>query len=366
MATIVTRAGKGSPLTHNEVDANFNNLNSDKIETSAIGSTVQAHSAVLDATTASFTTADETKLDGIEAGATADQTAAEILAAVKTVDGAGSGLDADTLDGIQASSFLQGNQTITLSGDLTGSGTTSINAQLAANVVGAAELNVTGNGTTSQYLRSDGDGSFTWATPPDTTANQTITLSGDATGSGTTSIVVTVADDSHNHIISNVDGLQTALDGKASASHTHGWADISGQNSWGGLRHQTSSGYIDFGPANTSWAHIYTDRPNFYFNKELYVNGNPVVVSGTTWSTPSRSGGTTYQNTTGHTVFIIIDSTGNGDYAQVSTNGTSWLNVYYWAGGTGSYERNSLTLVIPDGYYYRITGTAVYSWRELL
>jgi hypothetical protein len=32
MATIVTRAGKGSPLTHNEVDANFNNLNSDKIE----------------------------------------------------------------------------------------------------------------------------------------------------------------------------------------------------------------------------------------------------------------------------------------------------------------------------------------------
>ena len=47
------------------------------------------------------------------------------------------------------------------------------------------------------------------------TGNQTITLSGDATGSGTTSIVVTVADDSHNHIISNVDGLQTALDAKA-------------------------------------------------------------------------------------------------------------------------------------------------------
>ena len=35
MATIVTRSGKGSPLTNNEVDANFNNLNSDKIETNA-------------------------------------------------------------------------------------------------------------------------------------------------------------------------------------------------------------------------------------------------------------------------------------------------------------------------------------------
>jgi hypothetical protein len=32
MSTIVTRSGKGSPLTHNEVDANFNNLNSDKSE----------------------------------------------------------------------------------------------------------------------------------------------------------------------------------------------------------------------------------------------------------------------------------------------------------------------------------------------
>ena len=31
--TIVTRAGKGSPLTHNEVDANFNNLNSGKDDT---------------------------------------------------------------------------------------------------------------------------------------------------------------------------------------------------------------------------------------------------------------------------------------------------------------------------------------------
>jgi len=36
MATIVTRAGKGSPLTNNEVDTNFTNLNSDKVETSAI------------------------------------------------------------------------------------------------------------------------------------------------------------------------------------------------------------------------------------------------------------------------------------------------------------------------------------------
>jgi hypothetical protein len=36
VATIVTRSGKGSPLTNAEVDANFTNLNSDKVETSTI------------------------------------------------------------------------------------------------------------------------------------------------------------------------------------------------------------------------------------------------------------------------------------------------------------------------------------------
>lgn len=40
---------------------------------------------------------------------------------------------------------------------------------IAANSIGAAELNVSGNGTTAQYLRSDSDGSFTWATPTNTT-----------------------------------------------------------------------------------------------------------------------------------------------------------------------------------------------------
>ncbi len=39
MATIVTRAGKGSPLTNAEVDANFTNLNSGKAENDGTGAT---------------------------------------------------------------------------------------------------------------------------------------------------------------------------------------------------------------------------------------------------------------------------------------------------------------------------------------
>ncbi|MHC4717380.1 MAG: hypothetical protein ACYS5V_10440, partial [Planctomycetota bacterium] len=62
--------------------------------------------------------ADGTKLDGIESGATADQTASEILTAIKTVDGSGSGLDADTLDGQEGSYYL--NTSTTFGGDVSG------------------------------------------------------------------------------------------------------------------------------------------------------------------------------------------------------------------------------------------------------
>lgn len=48
MTTIVTRSGKGSSLSWVEADANFTNLNTDKIEITAIGSTVQAYSSNLD------------------------------------------------------------------------------------------------------------------------------------------------------------------------------------------------------------------------------------------------------------------------------------------------------------------------------
>ena len=52
----------------------------------------------------------DTKLAGIDAGATDDQTAAEILTAVKTVDGTGSGLDADLLDGLDSTAFATSAQ----------------------------------------------------------------------------------------------------------------------------------------------------------------------------------------------------------------------------------------------------------------
>ena len=78
--------------------------------------------AVASQTDNNFTNADHSKLDGIESGATADQTASEILTLIKTVDGSGSGLDADTLDGISSGSFLRSDTSDTFTGTLTVAG----------------------------------------------------------------------------------------------------------------------------------------------------------------------------------------------------------------------------------------------------
>ena len=87
-------------------------------------------------------------------------------------------------------------------------------------------------------------------------------------------------------------------------------------NSGPWTRNATPSGYIDFGPANTSHAHIYTDRPNFYFNKNILVNNNTVLVgSGTTNYLPKFTGTTALGNS------LIYD---NGTSVGIGT--TSPLN----------------------------------------
>ena len=73
-----------------------------------------------------FTSTLKTKLDGIETGATADQTAGEIKTLLQTVDGSGSGIDADKLDSKELSEIIpKPSQSDFTSGTLV---TTSIDA----------------------------------------------------------------------------------------------------------------------------------------------------------------------------------------------------------------------------------------------
>ena len=87
--------------------------------------------------------ADGTKLDGIETAATADQTPSQLLTAIITVDGTGSLLDADLLDGNHASAFATAAQgaladTATQPGDLATVATTGAYADLTGTPTGLA------------------------------------------------------------------------------------------------------------------------------------------------------------------------------------------------------------------------------------
>lgn len=97
-----------------------------------------------------------------------------------------------------------------------------VTAPLTGNVTGNLTGNVTGNVTGN--LTGDVTGNADTATALATARD--IQLSGDVTGtvsfdgSGNVNMTTAVVDDSHAHIISNVDGLQTALDGKVATSFT--------------------------------------------------------------------------------------------------------------------------------------------------
>ena len=124
--------------------------------------------------------------------------------------------------------------------------------------------NIALTGAVTGSVNFDGSGNVSITTTA--TADPTLTLSGDASGSatftnlGNATLSVTVADDSHNHVWGNIDGASVGT--------------------LAGPRFTTASGYIEFGPANASWAHIYTDRPDFYFNKGANFQGN-ITLTGT-------------------------------------------------------------------------------------
>jgi len=90
--------------------------------------------------------ADGTKLDGIESGATADQTASEILTLIKTVDGSGSGLDADTLDGVSSGGFLQSHGADEATQDITFSGGAG-----AITVAAGSDIRIDGGTWSGEY-----------------------------------------------------------------------------------------------------------------------------------------------------------------------------------------------------------------------
>jgi len=144
------------------------------------------------------------KLDGIETNATADQSAAEILTLIKTVDGAASGLDADLLDGQSGSYYQDWNNT-------TNKPSTYVpTIENVQDIVGGMVTGNTETGISVVYQDDDGTLDFSLTNDP------VITLNGDVTGSGTmtnlssVSITAAVVNDSHTHTGSTISALDGA------------------------------------------------------------------------------------------------------------------------------------------------------------
>ena len=126
---------------------------------------------------------------------------------------------------LKAGSF-EGNLVGSVTGDVTGTATSATALATARNIGGVsfngtANIDLPGVNTTGNQ---DTTGNAATATALATARN--ISLAGDVTGNanfdgtGNISITAVVQDDSHSHVISNVDGLQTALDGKTTTART--------------------------------------------------------------------------------------------------------------------------------------------------
>jgi mannitol/fructose-specific phosphotransferase system IIA component len=196
-------------------------------------------------------------------------------------------------------------------------------------------------------ITKEGNGSISFAATGEATANEAqrlstprrISLGGDVSGwadfdgSANVTIAATIADDSHNHIISNIDGLQTALDTKAT------WSALTSTNtairSLVSDRLQVANATSTFATkatvasnlANTN-ARIATAEANI---AQKLGAGASVTLTGDVTGTASFSGNsvsitTTYNND------VVLGTDTSGNYAAAVTGTTNEIEVTGSAG----------------------------------
>jgi hypothetical protein len=184
MATITLRSIKGSPLTITEMDDNFSNLNTD------VGNKVS----------------------------TSTYTGSDILTKLLTVDGSGSGLDADLLDGKNTAS----TDTINTIVARDGSGNFAANQITATTLTGSLVVPTTG----SVSLSGSSSGTITLAVPSSAGTN-TITLpattgtfvtTGDSSTVTNTMLSGSIANSKLANSTITIDGNAVSLGGSVSIS----------------------------------------------------------------------------------------------------------------------------------------------------
>jgi len=243
-----------------------------------------------------------------------------------TFDGRDVATDGTKLDGIatSANNYVHPNH----SGEVTS--TADGATVVASDVIDADNLKVTGNGTTSQFLRSDGDGTFTWATPTDTDTVYTHpNHSGEVTSTadGATVIASNVVDE---------DNL------KVSNSPTNGYMLTAQSGNTGGL----------------TWAAAPTDT------NTTYTAGAGLTLSGTEF-THTDSSSQASVNNSGRTYIqdITLDTYGHitGIVSATETVTNTDTNTTYSAGGDYGMTLSGTEFRLEDDRRRNSTSTDIYS-----
>ena len=242
-----------------------------------------------------ITGVDKTKLDGIESGATTDQTAAEILTAVKTVDGAGSGLNADKLDDQEGSYYLDytnlsnaptipsnNNELINGAGFITSTLTTEEVQDIAGGMVSGN----TQTGITVTYQDSDGTIDFAVASQTDNNFTTTLKnkLDGIESGATTDQTAAQIKTEYESNGDTNVftDAEKTKLTGIATGAEVNVQANFNETDA-------SSDSFIQNKPTIPA---AYTDSDvDSHLNTSTASNGEVLSWTGTDYDWVPQSGG---------------------------------------------------------------------------
>ena len=237
---------------------------------------------------------------------------------------------------------------------------TFVAATVEANLTG----NVTGNsaGTHTGAVVGNASTATTLATA------RTISLAGDVSGSvsfngsADVSITATIADDSHAHIISNVDGLQAALDAKADdATTVSAGSGLTGGGAIGGN--------ITISHADTSsQGSVDNSGTTFIQDITLDTYGHITAIGSATVSVPDTLGvnqsyaaitlttNTWYQNTTGRAIAIYYQLNTGGGYAMCSSTASGGARVGGEDGDSGTWDNGYF--IVPSTWYYQTVGSS--------
>jgi|TARA_B100000085_G_scaffold284046_1_gene316103 hypothetical protein len=259
------------------------------------------------------------KLDGIESNATADQSASEILTAIKTVDGSGSGLDADTLDGVEGSSFLRSD-----AADTKTSGNLIFNDNVKALFGTGSDLEILHNGSHS-FVVAGGVGDLFIR---NTNTDKDIVLTSDDGSGGNADYIrcdgsngeVKLYHYGAQKLYTKSDGVDISGELQCDSLDVDGAGDFTGDVTFGGgaaAVNIAANSDIRFNNGST-WTGNTTDPKIQAYNNSLYISGG-------------SSGIIFRENNTNR---AIIDGDGHftpatDDTYDLGTSSVQWRNGYF-------------------------------------